>query len=58
MKKQLQRIYDQLIVLRDQSHDDEVTDELDNTLLHLESAIDRLVQMDEEEDEGEENDDV
>jgi len=51
MKTKLERINERLIELRDQAHDDELTDELDNAILHVEAAVDRIVQMEEEEDE-------
>jgi hypothetical protein len=53
MKNILERIQERLIELRDRATDDEVSDELDNALLHLEAAIDRLIQIDEESEAGE-----
>jgi len=52
MKAKLERINERLIELRDQAHDDELSDEIDNAILHTEAAIDRLVQIEEEEEEG------
>lgn len=52
MKRKLERLTERLIELRDKAHDDEFIDELDNALIHLEAASDRLVAIDE--DEGEE----
>lgn len=52
MKAKLERINERLIELRDQAHDDELSDEIDNAILHVEAAIDRIVQMEEEEEEG------
>lgn len=52
MKAKLERINERLIELRDQAHDDELSDEIDNAILHIEAAIDRIVQMEEEEEEG------
>lgn len=49
MKTKLERINERLIELRDQSNDDELTDEIDNAILHIEAAVDRIVQMEEEE---------
>jgi hypothetical protein len=51
MKAKLERVRDRLIDYRDQANDDEVSDELDSALIHLEAAIDRLIQIDEEEEE-------
>lgn len=50
MKTKLERITKRLISLRDEAQDDDVIDEIDNAIIHLEAASDRLVQMDEEED--------
>jgi hypothetical protein len=50
MKAKLERINERLIELRDQAHDDELSDEIDNAILHVEAAIDRIVQMEEEEE--------
>ena len=50
MKTKLQRVIERVIEMRDAAHDDEFTDELDNALLHLEFASDRLIAMEEEED--------
>jgi IMP cyclohydrolase len=52
MKTKLQRVIERVIEMRDAAHDDEFTDELDNALLHLDAASDRLIAMEEEEDEG------
>lgn len=52
MKAKLERINERLIELRDQAHDDELSDEIDNAILHVEAAIDRIVQIEEEEEEG------
>ena len=42
--------------MRDQYNDDEFVDELDNALIHLDAASDRLIQMEEdEEDEDKSN---
>ena len=48
------------IELRDVAHDDELTDELDNAVTHLEYASDRLIAMEEEEwdDEADEDDEA
>jgi hypothetical protein len=54
MKAKLDRLTNKLIELRDQAHDDEFIDELDNALIHLEAASDRLIAI--EEDEGSEDD--
>jgi hypothetical protein len=51
MKTKLERLTNKLIELRDQAHDDEFVDELDNALIHLNAASDRLVAIDEEEDD-------
>lgn len=55
MKTKLERINERLIELRDQAHDDELSDEIDNAVLHVEAAIDRIVQMEEEEEEEEDS---
>lgn len=49
MKAKLERLTNRLIELRDQAHDDEFIDELDNALIHLEAASDRLVAIEEDE---------
>jgi hypothetical protein len=59
MKTRLEVITQLVQRLRDQAsqsvsrraNDDELMDELDNALLHLEAASDRLIAMDEEVDE-------
>jgi hypothetical protein len=51
MKNRLDHVIELVQRLRDDAHDDELTDELDNALLHLDAAHDRLVAMDEEEDD-------
>lgn len=58
MKTKLTRLIERLIELCDRAQDDEVTDELDNALIHLETASDRLVQMDEEEDYDDDEPDI
>jgi glycogen debranching enzyme len=55
MKAKLNRIIQSLIELRDREHDDEVSDEIDNALIHLDAASDRLIQMDEEDDAADED---
>lgn len=50
MKRKIERLTEKLIELRDQAHDDEVIDELDNAILHLECASDRLIAIEEDED--------
>lgn len=56
MQSKLERINERLIELREKAHDDELEEELDNAILHVEAAIDRLVQMEEEEDSDEAED--
>jgi hypothetical protein len=56
MKTKLTRINEHLIELRDIAHDDELEDEIDNAILHLEAALDRLVQMEEEDESSPESD--
>jgi hypothetical protein len=51
MKAKLDRLTNKLIELRDQAHDDEFIDEIDNALIHLEAASDRLVAIEEDEDD-------
>jgi IMP cyclohydrolase len=51
MKAKLERIIERLTELRDQTHDDEVSDEIDSALIHLDAASNRLIQMDEELDD-------
>ena len=51
MKTRLERLIEKITRLRDHAEDDEFRDELDNALIHLDAASDRLVAMDEEEDE-------
>lgn len=51
MKTKLERLIEKVVDLRDSAHDDEVTDELDNALLHLEAASDQLVAMEEEDED-------
>lgn len=53
MKTQLQRIIDRLCELCDQAEDDELRDELDNAVIHLEAASDRLIALEEAEDNDE-----
>jgi IMP cyclohydrolase len=53
MKAKLNRIIQQLILLRDQEHDDEISDEIENALIHLDAASDRLIQMEEEDEDDE-----
>jgi len=56
MKTKLQRVIDRVTEMRDQYNDDEFVDELDNALIHLDAASDRLIQMEEdEEDEDKSN---
>ena len=50
MKTKLQRVIERVTEMRDQAHDDEFTDELDNALLHLDAASDRLIAMEGEAD--------
>jgi|GEM_PF-3597048 len=57
MKTKLERLIERVVALRDAAHDDELSDELDNAILHLEAASDRLVQMEEEEEENDPLDD-
>lgn len=54
MKTRLEVVTQLVERLRDQANDDELMDELDNALLHLEAASDRLIAMDEENDETQE----
>lgn len=56
METKLQRIHERLCDLRDEAHDDELSDELDSALLHLDAAIDRLTQLSEEEDDDDDAD--
>ena len=51
MKTRLNKIVDKIINLRDLANDEEFIDELENALIHLDAASDRLVAIDEEEDE-------
>lgn len=51
MKTKLARLIERVIEMRDQAHDDEFVDELDNALIHLDAASDRLIAMEEEEDD-------
>lgn len=51
MKTKLERLIESVTEMRDAAHDDEFSDELDNAILHLEAASDRLVQIEEEEEE-------
>lgn len=51
MKTKLERLIETVVEMRDAAHDDEFSDELDNAILHLEAASDRLIQMDEEAEE-------
>ena len=51
MKTRLNKIIERITNLRDHTEDDEFRDELDNALIHLDAACDRLVAIDEEEDE-------
>ena len=51
MKTKLNRIIERLTQLRDEAHDDELSDEIDNAIIHLDAAHDRLVQMEEEEED-------
>lgn len=53
MKAKLQRIKERLIAAMNETDDDEVSEELDHAILHIESAIDRLVQIQEEQWEEE-----
>jgi len=50
MQTKLARLIERVIQLRDAAEDDELSDELDNAIIHLEAASDRLVQMEEEDD--------
>ena len=49
MKTRLNKIVDKIINLRDLANDEEFIDELENALIHLEAASDRLVAIDEDE---------
>ena len=51
MKTRLNKIIERITNLRDHAEDDEFRDELDNALIHLDAASDRLIAIDEEEDE-------
>jgi hypothetical protein len=59
MKTKLERIIEQLKDLHNRANDDELADELDNALIHLDAASEacappsggRLIAMEEEEDE-------
>jgi hypothetical protein len=51
MKTKLERLIETCVELRDQAHDDELSDELDSAIIHLEAASDRLVHLEEEEAE-------
>ena len=51
MKAKVERLINRLTELRDQAHDDEFVDELDSALIHLEAASDRLIAMEEEEED-------
>lgn len=58
MKRKLEVVENLLIRLRDEATDDEVSDELDNALIHLDAAKDRLIALEEEEDPEAEIDNV
>ena len=49
MKTRLNKIIERITNLRDHAEDDEFRDELDNALIHLDTASDRLVAIDEDE---------
>lgn len=51
MRTKLANIIEHLTHLRDHADDDEVRDEIDNALICLEIASDRLVALDEENEE-------
>jgi len=57
MQTKIARLIERVISLRDAAKDDELSDELDNAIIHLEAASDRLVQMEEEEDDPDPLDD-
>ena len=54
MKTRLERLIEKITRLRDHADDDEFRDELDNALIHLDAASDRLVAIDEEDDDEDE----
>jgi len=51
VKAEIDRLIEQIIALRDAADDDELSDELDNAIMPLESASDRITAMEEEEEE-------
>jgi len=57
MQSKLEKLIEKVVELRDTAHDDELSDELDNAILHLEAASDRLVQMTEEQEDDDPLDD-
>ncbi len=48
MKRRLEAITTLVERLRDDAHDDELTDEFDHAIIHLEAAHDRLIAMEED----------
>jgi hypothetical protein len=53
MKTKLARVIERIVEMRDQANDDDFVEDLDNALIHLDEASDRLIAMDE--DEGEDD---